>query len=140
MSHDQALQSLPHGPEFRFIEELLELDPGVSGTATYAISGNEAFLKGHFPENPLWPGVIMIEAIAQLGGIVGQCDPAHASLENLRLTAVKNAKILGTAPPGEILKIRASVEGRLGKIIQIKGSVSTGGSTIAEGTVMLSGD
>ncbi len=119
---------------------MVELDPGHFGTASYTISGNEQFLKGHFPGNPLWPGVIMIEAIAQLGGVVAQSDPAHAALEDLRLTAVKNAKILGSAPPGAVLSIRSSVEGRLGKMIQIKGSVSTGGTTIAEATVMLSGD
>ena len=137
---DQALRLLPHGPEFRFIEELLELEPGLFGTASYTISGKEPFLKGHFPGNPLWPGVMMIEAIAQLGGLVAQSDPAHAALDDLRLTAVKNAKILGSTPPGAVLKIRASVEGRLDKILQIKGSVSTGGSMIAEATVMLSGD
>lgn len=139
MPYNQELRSLPHGPEFRFVEKMTALLPGVSGTATYLISGEEPFLKGHFPENPLWPGVIMIEAIAQLGGVIAQSDPAHEKLADLRLTSVKNAKILGTSSPGTLLTIEATVEGRLGNLIQIKGAVSAAESILAQATIMLSG-
>lgn len=140
MPHDQELRSLPHGPEFRFIEKLIVLEPGVSGSATYLITGEEPFLKGHFPGNPLWPGVLMIEAIAQLGGVIAQSDPAHEKLVDLRLTSVKNAKILGTTPPGALLTIEATVEGRMGNLVQIKGSVSDGETKLASVMVMLSGN
>ena len=118
---------------------MVALEPGISGTATYTITGEEPFLKGHFPDRPLWPGVLMIEAIAQLGGVIAQSDPEQDTLDDMRLTSVKNAKILGTAAPGGVLTIQASVEGRLGTLIQIKGSVSHGETKIAEATVMLSG-
>ena len=140
MPHDQELRSLPHGPEFRFVKKLTELTPGVSGTATYLITGDEPFLKGHFPENPLWPGVLMIEAIAQLGGVIAQSDPEEPTLADMRLTSVKNAKILGTAPPETTLTITAKVEGRLGNLIQITGTVSDGETKLASAMVMLSGD
>ena len=140
MSHDQELRSLPHGPEFRFVDEITALQPGVSGAATYRITGSEPFLKGHFPENPLWPGVIMIEAIAQLGGVIAQSDPTREKLADLRLTSVKNAKILGTCPPETTLTITASVEGRMGNLIQIKGSVSSADTKLAEAIVTLSGE
>lgn len=139
MPYDQELQALPHGPEFRFIGEMTDLDPGISGSATYEITGEEPFLKGHFPGHPLWPGVLMIEAIAQLGGVIAQSDPREPTLTDLRLTSVKNAKILGSSPPGTILKIEAKVEGRLGNLIQITGLVSTGETKLASAVVMLSG-
>lgn len=139
MPYEQELRSLPHGPEFRFIERLTDLQPGVSGTATYLISGEEPFLKGHFPGNPLWPGVLMIEAIAQLGGVVAQSDPDEPTLGDMRLTSVKNAKILGSSPPGTNLTIAATVEGRLGNLIQIRGTVSDGEAELASAMVMLSG-
>jgi len=139
MSPDQELQSLPHGPEFRFLGEMLGLEPGISGTASYTISGEEQFLKGHFPGNPLWPGVIMIEAIAQLGGVIAQSDPVHTKLGDVRLTSVKNAKILGSCPPGTTLTIAATVEGRMGNLIQIKGTVADGETILAQAIVMLSG-
>ncbi|MFN4806698.1 MAG: 3-hydroxyacyl-ACP dehydratase FabZ family protein [Akkermansiaceae bacterium] len=139
MPYNQELRSLPHGPEFRFVEQMTALIPGVSGSATYLISGEEPFLKGHFPENPLWPGVIMIEAIAQLGGVIAQSDPAHEKLADLRLTSVKNAKILGTTSPGTLLTIEATVEGRMRNLIQIRGTVSAAESVLAQATIMLSG-
>lgn len=139
MSNDQELQSLPHGPSFRFLTEIIALDPGVSGKAAYPITGAEAFLEGHFPGNPIWPGVIMIEAIAQLAGVVAQSDPAHPRLADLRLTSVKNAKILGTTAPGATLTITASVEGRMGNLVQAKGSVADGETILAQAIVTLSG-
>jgi 3-hydroxyacyl-[acyl-carrier-protein] dehydratase len=118
---------------------MLGLEPGISGTASYTISGEEPFLKGHFPGKPLWPGVIMIEAIAQLGGVIAQSDPVHPKLDDVRLTSVKNAKILGSCPPGITLTISATVEGRMGNLIQIKGTVADGETILAQAIVMLSG-
>jgi 3-hydroxyacyl-[acyl-carrier-protein] dehydratase len=139
MSNDQELESLPHGAAFRFISEIIELEPGISGKASYPITGKEAFIEGHFPGNPIWPGVIMIEAIAQLAGVVAQSDPAHPRLADLRLTSVKNAKILGTAAPGATLTITASVEGRMGNLVQAQGTVSEGDTILARAVVTLSG-
>ena len=133
------LAALPHGPEFRFVDALEALDPGKSAVASYSIRGDEAFLAGHFPGNPLMPGVILIEAIAQLGGVVAQSDPAIPPLENLLLTGVRAAKVLGAGRPGETLSIRAELEGRLGGMIQISGEVSVGKRVLATAKVMLSG-
>lgn len=139
MPFDQELLALPHGPEFRFVDEITALEPGVSGSGSYTITGNEPFLIGHFPGAPMWPGVIMIEAIAQLGGVIAQSDPTHPTLGDMRLTSVRNAKILGTAYPGDVLILQATVEGRMGNLIQIAGTVSTGDTKIAAATVMLGG-
>ncbi|YCM46528.1 3-hydroxyacyl-ACP dehydratase FabZ family protein [Verrucomicrobiaceae bacterium 227] len=139
MAFEQELQALPHGREFRFVEKMISLTPGQEGVAEYQITGEEEFLKGHFPGRPLWPGVIMIEAIAQLGGVVAQSDPEIPALDNMLLTSVKNAKILGSTTPGATLTIRAKVQGRLGSIIQISGEVLDGDTKLASGIVMLSG-
>lgn len=137
LSH--ALDSLPHGPSFRFVDELKSLDGGKSGVGEYRVKGDEAFLEGHFPGNPMMPGVLLIEAIAQLGGVVAQSDPLEPPMTDLRLTAVRAAKILGAARPGEVLKIRVAVEGRLAGLVQIDGEVSIDGVLLAKAKVTLSG-
>ncbi len=138
MSSD-PLAALPHGAGFRFIDALDSLDPGKSALGRYLVRGDEPFLAGHFPGNPLMPGVILIEAIAQLGGVVAQSDPAIPPLADLLLTGVRGAKILGAARPGESLLIRAEVEGRLGGMIQVSGEVSAGERILATAKIMLSG-
>ena len=134
-----ALDSLPHGPEFRFVDAVEELDPGQSGIGLYRIRGDEAFLAGHFPDHPMMPGVILVEAIAQLGGIICQSDPQQPRLADLRLTGIRQAKILGAAVPGEMLRIHASVEGRLGDLIQISGEIHIQDRLLASAKVTLSG-
>lgn len=136
---DLALASLPHGPEFRFVDRLTRLDPGREGVAAYRVRGDEAFLAGHFPGQPLMPGVILVEAIAQLGGVVAQSDREHGPLGDLRLTAIRAAKILGAALPGETLELCATVEGRLGGLIQISGEVSGPSGLLASAKITLSG-
>jgi len=140
MTDRDPLAALPHGPEFRFVDALDSLEPGKSASARYTVRGDEAFLAGHFPGNPLMPGVILIEAIAQLGGVVAQSDPEIPPLANLLLTGVRGAKILGAARPGETLRIRAEVEGRLGGMIQVSGEVTVGEMVLATAKVMLSGE
>lgn len=135
----KALDSLPHGPSFRFVDELVSLEPGKQAVAVYRVRGDEAFLEGHFPGNPMMPGVILIEAIAQLGGVVAQCDPEHPVLSDVRLSGVRAAKILGAAVPGQALEIKATVEGRLGGLIQIDGAVSGPDGPLATAKVVLSG-
>jgi 3-hydroxyacyl-[acyl-carrier-protein] dehydratase len=135
-----ALDRLPHGPEFRFVDRLLELDPGKNGIGEYRVRGDEPFLKGHFPGHPLFPGVLLLESAAQLAGTVAQCDPVIPPLAGLKLTAMRGIKILGTAKPGERLTIEARITGRLGNLIQAQVKVSVNESCVLQGDVTLSGD
>lgn len=134
-----ALENLPHGKSFRFVDSLRSLEPGREANAVYGIKGDEAFLEGHFPGNPMMPGVILIEAIAQLGGVVAQTDPEVPAMSDLRLTGVRAAKILGAAAPGDVLEIRAKLEGRMGGLVQIDGEITVAGQLLASARVTLSG-
>lgn len=135
----QALLFLPHGPEFRFIDRLLSLEPGKCSTATYQIRGDEPFLRGHFPGDPIFPGVLLIEAAAQLAGIVAQSDPSRPPLPGLKLTAVRNAKIHGAASPGETLQLSAHLIGRLENLVQAQAAVTVNNRQILTTDLVLSG-
>lgn len=135
----QALAFLPHGPEFRFVDRLTALEPGVRGEGTYTVRGDEPFLRGHFPGDPMMPGVLLVEAAAQLAGVVAQSDPNHAPMPGLKLTALRQVKILGTAKPGDTLHIRVEVQARLGNLVQASGSVAVCGKSLVQTEITLAG-
>jgi 3-hydroxyacyl-[acyl-carrier-protein] dehydratase len=137
---NDALKSLPHGPEFRFLDQLSALEPGQSGSGEYTVRGDEPFLRGHFPGQPIFPGVLLVEAAAQLAGTVAQSDPLIPPLLRLKLTAMRGIKILGTARPGEIIHLEAKILNRLGNLIQAQVNAKVNGQTVMQGELTLSGE
>jgi 3-hydroxyacyl-[acyl-carrier-protein] dehydratase len=134
-----ALNFLPHGAEFRFIDRLTSLNPGQSGEGEYKVRGDEPFLRGHFPGEPIFPGVLLVEAAAQLAGVVAQSDPKIPPLAGLKLTAMRNVKILGTAKPGEMILLEAKITGRLGNLIQAQATARVSDQVVLTAELTLSG-
>jgi 3-hydroxyacyl-[acyl-carrier-protein] dehydratase len=135
-----ALAFLPHGPEFRFVDRLLSLDPGKAGVAEYTVRGDEPFLRGHFPGQPLFPGVLLVEAAAQLSGVIAQSDPQVPRMSGLKLTALRSVKIFGTARPGETIRLDARVLGRLSNLVQAQATASVGARVVLQAEMTLSGE
>ncbi|NOS72639.1 MAG: beta-hydroxyacyl-ACP dehydratase [Verrucomicrobia bacterium] len=131
---------LPHGAEFHFVDRLLELEPGKRGIGEYRVRGDEPFLRGHFPGDPLMPGVLLVEAVAQLAGVIAQCDPAIPPLSGLKLTALRAVKILGSARPGEVVRLEARVIGRLGNLVQAQAQAFVESRLVLSAEVTLSGE
>jgi len=134
-----ALDRLPHGPGFRFVDRLLELDPGQSGVGEYTVRGDEPFLRGHFPGQPMFPGVLLVEAAAQLAGTVAQSHPELKPLEGLKLTALRAVKIYGTAKPGQAIRLETRITGRMANLIQAHASASVESHVVMEVELTLSG-
>jgi 3-hydroxyacyl-[acyl-carrier-protein] dehydratase len=120
---EAALRTLPHGPEFRFIDRLISLTPGKEGVGEYRVRGDEPFLRGHFPGEPIFPGVLLVEAAAQLAGIVAQSDPSIPPLRNLKLAALSAVKIPGSLCPGETMRVHAGIVGRLAGLVQARAQI-----------------
>lgn len=135
----KALSFLPHGPEFRFLDRLVSLEPGKSGAGEYLVRGDESFLRGHFPGQPLFPGVLLVEAAAQLAGVVAQSDPQIPPLPELKLAAMRGIKILGTAKPGEVIRLEVQILSRLASLVQARVAASVNGQVVMQGEVTLSG-
>jgi 3-hydroxyacyl-[acyl-carrier-protein] dehydratase len=134
-----VMRSLPHGPEFRFVDRMVSLTPGVKGVGEYRVRGDEYYLRGHLPGEPLLPGVLLVEAGAQVAGMVAQGDPANPRWPRLKLTALRAVKILGTARPGETLRIEAVITGCLGSLIQAHVSASVADAKVLSAEIALSG-
>lgn len=135
-----VMRLLPHGPEFRFVDRMVSLAPGVRGVGEYKVRGDEYYLRGHLPGEPIFPGVLLVEAGAQVAGIVAQEDPVNPRWPRMKLTALRAVKILGSARPGDTLRIEAAITGILGFLIQAEVSAFIADKKVLSAELTLSGN
>jgi 3-hydroxyacyl-[acyl-carrier-protein] dehydratase len=95
-------------PPFLFLSEVLEVTPGVSATGRWHLSGDEDFFAGHFPGQPTLPGVLMVEALAQLGGVALLADERYRGLVPL-FGGIDKARFRRQVLPGETLDLAVSL-------------------------------
>jgi len=108
---------LPHRPPFLFIDEITALEPGVGATGLWRLSGEEWFFSGHFPGRPTLPGVLMCEAIAQVGAFAVLTDPKFAGKLPL-FGGLDRARFRRQVGPGDTLELSvelARMSARAGK-------------------------
>ena len=130
---DPIACGLPHREPFMFIGSVLQVQPGESAVCEKAFSPDEPFFRGHFPGDPLVPGVIIAEALAQTAGIA-----AGQPGRGFRLTAIKGMKFLRAVHPGEVLRLHARKIAVIGGLWQFEVSARVVEETVAEGVVVLS--
>jgi 3-hydroxyacyl-[acyl-carrier-protein] dehydratase len=134
-----ALSWLPHRPPMRLVERVLAIEPGVSARTERRVGDAEWFFDGHFPGLPVVPAIVLIELIAQTGGLAAcSTDDGRGTGVQMRLAAVRDFKFPEAAGPRVTLLAEARVTGRLGRMAKIEGRVTADGRLVAAGSVMLS--
>jgi 3-hydroxyacyl-[acyl-carrier-protein] dehydratase len=136
------LDQLPHQPPMRLIEAVIAVDPGVSASGQRVTAPQDFYFQGHFPGQPIVPAVILVEMLAQIGGIAAAS--AVAATDDvpplaLRVAALGAFKFPSAAGAGALLEAHARVAGRLGRLIKIEGEVTADGVVVAAGSLTLAG-
>jgi 3-hydroxyacyl-[acyl-carrier-protein] dehydratase len=103
---------LPHRPPFLFVDELVDVVPGVSARGRWHLTGEEAFFAGHFPGRPTLPGVLMVEALAQVGAVAVLTDERYAGKLPL-FGGIDKARFRAQVGPGDTLELEVTMD-RLG--------------------------
>ncbi len=104
----RAEDYLPHRPPFLFVSELSALEPGQSASGSWQLTGDEPFFGGHFPGRPTLPGVLMVEALAQLGGVAVLADPRFAGKLPL-FGGIEHARFRRQVVPGDRLDLEVTL-------------------------------
>lgn len=134
---NEVLERLPHAFPFRMIDRILEIDKGKKAIALKNISIDEPYFLGHFPKEPILPGVLIVEAMAQTGGLAFESSfekeeegiPVLARIEEFRL----KRKVI----PGDQLIIEAEVLHVFSGMAKVKVLARVEGDIVAEGMLVL---
>jgi len=132
---DDIARMLPHRHPFLLLDRVIELEPGVAGTAIKNISVSDPVLAGHFPGRMIYPGVLLVECIAQLAAVVygsgalsaaGSADLSAAAGRVGYLAEISRVKFLQPVRPGDQLLIKAKTTTRVGSLMSVQGQISVG--------------
>jgi 3-hydroxyacyl-[acyl-carrier-protein] dehydratase len=125
---------LPHRPPFLFVDEVLALAPGESARARLRVDPEAAFFAGHFPGNPILPGVIIIEALAQTGALAALAQPDSGGKLAL-FAGIERARFRRVVRPGEELILETRLTRRRGSLGQGTGTATIDGELACETTL-----
>ncbi len=129
---------LPHRPPFVFVRELIKCDPGVSAEAVTSFVADDPIFAGHFPGNPLVPGVILTEALAQTAGIAAASGYSQNAKPLFLLSAIRSMKFFRAVRPGEQIDLRAEKLAQVDDLVQFRVEASVSGVRVADGQLVLS--
>jgi len=102
---------IPHRDPFLLIDEIIEMEPGKTITGVKFVNADEYYFKGHFPQEPVMPGVLIIEALAQTGAVAILSLPEHKG-KIAYFGGIKNARFRQKVVPGDVLTLKVEL-GRL---------------------------
>lgn len=118
LSAKEIMEIIPHRQPFMLLDTVEELEPGVKAVARKCVSYNEPYFAGHFPDEPVMPGVLIIEALAQVGAVAMLGTPEMRG-KTAYFAGIDKARFRQKVLPGDVLMLET-------KIIKVKGPVGIG--------------
>jgi 3-hydroxyacyl-[acyl-carrier-protein] dehydratase len=135
---EALLERLPHRYPFLMVDRVLEFVPGKSLVAIKNVTANEAYFQGHFPEHPVMPGVLILESLAQAGGVLA-CESVAADerISILYLVGVENSRFKQIVRPGDQLKLCVELTKRRRNLWMFATHAEVDGKLVAEAEIMM---
>ncbi len=134
---NSQLACLPHRPPFVFVRQLLRCEPGRVAECSAFFAPDDPIFAGHFPGNPLVPGVLLTEALAQTAGIAAASGFPENARPLFLLSAIRGMKFLAAVRPAEEIRLRAEKLAEVEGLFQFKVQASVGDRLVAEGQLVL---
>jgi 3-hydroxyacyl-[acyl-carrier-protein] dehydratase len=123
---------IPHRPPFLLVDRIMELEPGIRAVGLKTFSPSEPFFQGHFPGNPIVPGVLQIEALAQVGCVAILSLPENKG-KLVYFAAIDGVRFKRPVRPGDILRLEVSVVKSRGRIGKGSAKATLNGEVVVEG-------
>lgn len=133
---NEIQQILPHRPPFLLVDRILELEPDKRIVGLKNVSMNEPFFVGHFPGFPVMPGVLIVEAMAQTGGILVMRDVPDSSQRLVLFASIESAKFRRPVRPGDQLRMEIDMLSRKTTFARMQGKAYVDGELACEAIVM----
>lgn len=131
----EIMRALPHRHPFLMVDRIVEAVPNERSAGYKHISVNEPWAAGHFPDEPVFPGVLIIETMAQIGGFVFWTEEGGTNQLRGYLSGVDKVKFLRPVLPGDTLHVEAKFVARVGQLAQVKCEAKVGGELVASAVV-----
>lgn len=137
ISIKEIMQYIPHRYPFLLVDKVLEMEAGKRIVSTKNVTINEPFFQGHFPGEPIMPGVLIIEAMAQSWGImVISSNPERAKNPDVRFLGIDKARFRRPVYPGDQLRFELESIGLKRSIWKFRGKAYVDGNLVAEAELM----
>ncbi len=132
----EIMSLLPHRYPFLLIDRVIEMEPRQRIVALKNVTINEPHFAGHFPDYPIMPGVLMVEAIAQAGGALLLAEIPDRESKLMVFTSIENARFRRPVTPGDQLRIEVTVLNWRTRVVKMGGSITVDGKVVCDATVM----
>lgn len=132
MDSEAIQQVIPHRPPFLFVDRVLECEPGRRAVGIKAVSAGEPYFAGHFPGRPIVPGVILLEAMAQLGAVALLSDPQWQGRIPL-FGGVDGVRFRRPVRPGDVIRLEVEIVRMRRGLGKGRGTARVDGELAAEG-------
>ena len=132
MSVEDIMKVIPHRYPFLLIDRIVELEPGVRAVAIKQVTINEPFFQGHFPDYPIMPGVLIIEALAQTGAVAGMVLPENQGKIAL-FAGIESVRFRKPVVPGDSLRLEVTITAMKRGIGKASATATVDGALACEG-------